>query len=95
MRFVTLRFWKAQLKEQEFMPVDSLSVTVPSVIGHQFVFKKAVEWLNEHDIKCEPLKIIWNADSMHLYERTVLDVKKWLEENDGFDPVDTEIIAER
>lgn len=62
---------------------------------HQFVFKMAVEWLNGHGIKCEPTKIIWNADSMHLYERNILDVKKWLEENDGFDPVDTEIISEK
>ena len=62
---------------------------------HQYVFKRAVKWLNGHNIKCEPSKIIWNADSMHLYERNVLDVKKWLEANDGFDPVDTEIIAER
>ena len=61
---------------------------------HQFVMKRAVEWLNGHDIKCTPLKIIWNADSMHLYERNVFDAKKWLESNDGFELFEDKTIVQ-
>lgn len=61
---------------------------------HQFVMKRATEWLNGHDIKCTPLKIIWNADSMHLYERNVFDAKKWLESNDGFELFEDKTIVQ-
>lgn len=44
----------------------------------QWVFKAVIEELNCKGVKCTAGKIIWNADSLHLYSRNVNEAKEWL-----------------
>lgn len=43
----------------------------------QWVLKLVVEELNYKGVKCTAGKIIWNADSLHLYSRNVDEAKEW------------------
>jgi len=44
----------------------------------QWVLKQVVEELNIRGVKCTAGKIIWNADSLHLYSRNVDEAREWL-----------------
>ena len=44
----------------------------------QWVLKLVVEELNHKGVKCTAGKIVWNADSLHLYSRNVDEAKEWL-----------------
>ena len=46
----------------------------------QYVQEQFVEKLNEAGIKCECGSIIWNADSLHLYDRNFGEARKLLQE---------------
>lgn len=46
----------------------------------QYVQEEMVRILNDKGVKCECGKIIWNADSLHLYDRNFGEARKLLQE---------------